>query len=163
MSVLDKLLLNLQTIADIPRFGRIGTTKEFLIVEENTPLQGVWRRMNADSRDRAVILVCREVRTTIALVRYLSESRYLDERPPGSPVLASQRIEELTHARNTLQSAIKGINTLCQTYSADADVFGRLQPLIGEITECVRYLDDVIPRRQPQPVAQLEKPSNIQA
>ncbi len=103
MAVLEKLLYNLRTLAAIPKGRRIGTTKEFIVIEEDSPMQGVWRWKNSDSREAARKCICREVQTTITLAAYAMESIYLVKSlPPAAPsaptTLASKDKEHYTLA-----------------------------------------------------------------
>lgn len=140
MNVLDKLLFNLQTIASVPKGKRIGTTKEFIVIEEESPMQGFWRWKYSDSRIIASRCICREVRTTIVMAQYILESTYLamPESPPTDFLVGrASRIITLKKIRIGLIGAATGVNNICQTYESDADFAGNLRPLISEINTCV--------------------------
>ncbi len=143
MNVLDKLVYNLQTIATISKGRRIGTAKEFIIIEDDSPIQGFWRWMNAESRDKAVSIICREVRTVIAFAEYILEIISMITLPAaGDDERAAVvdkyqlRVRELKKIQESLLGAAVGINNICQTYYTDADVAGHLLPLITEIHSC---------------------------
>lgn len=140
MNTLDKLLFNLQTIANIPKGGRLNTTKEFIGLEEETLLQGFWRRYNADSRDKAVAAICREVRTVIMIANYVVESVHIVGDNDQSD-MRNRRYIEIKKIGFCLTGASRGISNICQTYSADSDVIGNLAPLIEEINECLSTLN----------------------
>lgn len=158
MNVLDKLLFNLHTIASIPKGSRISTAKEFIIIEDDSIMQGVWRKMNADSRDKAVASICREIRTTIAIAYYIMESHHLfaesrvlpddincdvaisSTLPPNA---RDKRINDIKKIKAGLLGANHGIDAICQTYE-DADVSGHLKPLIGEIVECSDHISRLL-------------------
>lgn len=136
MNVLDKLLFNLQTIAGIPRGRRISTAKEFIILDEDSIFQPLWRRAAADGRDKTVREICRIVRTTITLSNYIMESRYIfgsDSIESVDLQKRSVRICELKKIRESLSESVRGIDNICETYSEDADVIGNLRPIIEEI------------------------------
>jgi hypothetical protein len=159
MNVLDKLLFNLHTIAGVPKGKRIGTTKEFIIIEEESPMQGFWRWKYSDSRDKAASCICREVRTIIVMAQYLLESKYLvgieATAPPASegssrPVqnISAQdflsertsRLLNLKKIRLSLIGAAVGVNNICQTYEIDANFAGNLRPLVAEINGCAMMI-----------------------
>ena|ERR1700744_841792 len=157
MDVLDKLLFNLQTIASVQKGKKISTVKEFIIIEDNSLTQGFWRWKYADSRDKTVNHICREVRTTIAMAAYISECQVLfTEKQPlnesnydiaintKSVLLRDRRVGELKKIRSGLLAAKEGISNICYTYSADADVSGRLKPLIDEICDCMTALTQLL-------------------
>src|SRR5579872_1932797 len=79
MNVLERILHNLKTIADISKGERISNAKEFIVKDEPSLLQGLWRRKAGDSRTKAVISICQEVRFAIAISEYISESYVLRE------------------------------------------------------------------------------------
>ena len=144
MNVLDKLVFNLQTIATISKGKRIGTVKEFIIIEDDSPVQGFWRWKNAESRDKAVSIICREVRTTIAFAEYILEIMSIltllpvaDEgQASGERLRVIEHTQELKKIQEALVGAAVGINNISQTYYTDADVSGHLQPLITEMHGC---------------------------
>ncbi len=140
MNVLDKLLFNLNTIAGVPRGCRIDTTKEFIVIEEDSMMQGLWRKMNADSRQKTIGRISREVRSTIMFATYILDcyAFYVDT----APQLRTQRIIELKKIRIALIKVNKGIENICQTY--DADVAGHLGPVSTEARECVKQIEDML-------------------
>lgn len=133
MNAVEKVLYNVGTISLIPRGARIGTTKEFIVIEAASPLQGVWRWHNADSRDRAITTVCREIRMLIAITGLMLDSKHLAGAPGDS---RDRCVNELKKIHKLLLGAITGINNLCETYADDADVAGHLKPLMPEIADC---------------------------
>jgi hypothetical protein len=132
MNVLDKLIYNLHTIAEIRKGDRLSTAKEFITIDDSSA-QFYYRWKNADSRDKAVAVVCNEVRTLTAITGFIIESYHIDDK---TSALRAKRVSELKTIRTTLLGAINGIENLCLTYD-DADVSGHLIPLIDEINECV--------------------------
>lgn len=158
MNVLEKLLYNLQTIASIPKGKRISTAKEFIVIDEDSMLQGYWRWARVDSRDKAVQSICREVRTTIAIAHYIMESQHLflensaskDDNCDiaitinGPATKRDERISDLKKIRAGLLEANYGIDNLCQTYEDDANVGGCLKPLLGEINDCSTQITQLL-------------------
>ncbi len=148
MNVLDKLVFNLQTIATIPKGRRIGTAKEFLIVEGESPMASFWRWKNAESRDKAVTAICKEVRTTIAFAEYILEIMHIIPQLPGGEYVSEtykKHSADVKKIYEALLGAVIGINNLCSTYDADADVSGHLHPLISEIYKCRQHMLVVAP------------------
>jgi len=152
MNTLDRLLFDLQTLSDIPRGRRISTAKEFIIIEDASLMQGLWRRVSAESRDKAVVTICREVRSTIFIAQLIMES-YLVHRDEDNQFMdlstagennRRTRLKELKKINAGLIGANRGINTLCETYDSDADVSGRLVPLIGNIAECCKHISELL-------------------
>jgi hypothetical protein len=153
MNVLDKLLFNLQTIANIPHGRRISTSKEFIVIEPDSVMQGYWRWQRSESRDKAVLAVCREVRTTITIAGYIAESHYFYADPEREltfdTIIAhsdgrAKRVAEMKKIRLSLLAASDGVGALCITYQGDADVSGHLHPLSGEIVDCVARLTTLL-------------------
>lgn len=152
MNILDKLLFNLHTISNIPTGKRISTAKEFIVIDEDSMLQGFWRWRAADSRDKAVRTVCNEIRTVIILSKYIMESVHLfienesEQMNQSFEIMVNlapkmnkreERLSDLKKIRLSLMNCNPGIDNLSRTYENDADVLGHLKPLIGEINECV--------------------------
>jgi hypothetical protein len=141
MELLDKLLFNLQTLSTVPKGKRISVCKEFLVIEDDSILQGAWRWKNGDSRDKAVAYICREIRTVILLASYIAESYHLYD--PESPQYFA-RADELRRVRVALDHASGGIDNLCITYNSDANVVGNLVPLCKEISNCTGMIAQLL-------------------
>lgn len=149
MDVLDKLLFNLRTIANISKGKRISTAKEFIVIDEDSLLQPITRWRAGDTRDKAVQVICREVRTVIKLSSYIMESRFLYscDAPNADDKLATirtplhtkkdERINELKKVWSILAETNYGIDNICETYRDDANVLAYLKPLIDEINDHV--------------------------
>lgn len=155
MNVLEKLLFNLQTIASIPSGKRISNAKEFIVIDEDSALQWIWRKYHGDSRVKAVQTICDEVRTVIAFSKYILESRYLEksDEPEYTDVNCDvvvinikpvskrdERIIELKKISSVLTETNFGIDNIIHTYESDTNVRGGLQPLTGEIKACVSLI-----------------------
>ena len=136
MNTLDKLLYNLTTIGSINKGCRINTTKDFITIEELSIVQGFWRWKNADSRDKAVKLITREVHTVISIVNLMAESQQYIEKITD-PEKALLRRDDLRRIVKILLGTIGGINNICQTYAGDVNVSGCLSPLIQAIHKCI--------------------------
>ncbi len=89
MTVLEKLLFNLQTLAAVPKGKRICTTKEFINIEDDSVIQGFWRWKNADSRDKAIKCISKEIHTIIMISLYILESKYLEISSADIPKVTS--------------------------------------------------------------------------
>ena len=158
MDVLNALLFNIQTIASIPKGKRISTAKEFIILDEESIIQGLWRWRYNDSRDKAVLLICREVRIVIEISNRIMDSRGLYNvdvapEPNNDDIIViakkstrSIRVEELKKIRNYLHACVVGINNLCETYDTDANVTGHLAPLVVEIDVHVASVSELLLR-----------------
>ncbi len=134
MDILDKLLFNLNTIASVPRGKRLNTAKEFIMIEDDGPLQGLWRWKRADSRGRTVHVVCNEVRTLITIADHMLENIAAGPRPIESS--EGRHIDNLKRIRGALVFAGVGISNICHTYDSDTNVSGHLQPVIIEMQAC---------------------------
>lgn len=137
MDILDKLLYNLQTIANIPKGRRISTAKEFIRIDTDSPFQGIWRWKRVDSRDKAMQAIGREVRTVIVISKYIMESHLLTCADARFAAARDERINELKKIHHGLLEANRGIDNICQTYHDDANIGASLKPLIGEISGCL--------------------------
>lgn len=143
MDRMDKLLFNLHTIASVPSGRRISTAKEFITIEDEGPLQGVWRWKAADTRDKAACAINNEIRTVILLTKYIIESRYLSGEHVRSPE-SQERIAILRRVRTACASTIVGIDNICRTYAEDANVIAQLRPLVDEIISCVEDIEKLL-------------------
>ena len=154
MDILNNLLFNIQTIASIPKGKKISTAKEFIVIDEESVVQGLWRRRYNDSRYKAVSLICREVHIVIEISTRIMDSRSLYNieviKEPIDDLLLVQkstrllRIKELKKIRNSLRACVYGIDNLCETYNADANVVGHLNPLVVEIEKHVTLITELL-------------------
>jgi hypothetical protein len=139
MNILERVLFNLETISNISRGQKISTAKEFIVLDDYTITQGFWRWKNAESRDKAIFAICKEVRTVIFIALCILESKYISNAPENADqaLIKNYRIGELKKIQDGLSYALNGVNNICFTYENDADVTGRLRPLLTEMTDCV--------------------------
>lgn len=154
MNTLEKLLFNLQTIAGIPKGKRISTAREFIVIDEESVLQPLIRWRAGDTRDKAALVICREIRTVIDISHYISESKYLYDdafesadaykQTPQMQEARITRIAELKNIRIGLREAGYGISNLCETYYNDANVIAELKPIIAEISTRVEELTKIL-------------------
>lgn len=163
MNAIGEIVHNLNTIGSLSAGDRISTAKKFITVD-NRSAQFIWRTISADSRERSISAVCREIRLAITILGLITESAELS-RPVDDPVdppdeivlLASDtpqstRAGQLRELYAALSAAQSGVSALCSTYSDDADARGELLPLHGEIASALsgaltRMIEIGIPRR----------------
>jgi hypothetical protein len=131
--VLSKMLFNLATISAIPRGKKINTSKEYVTIDSGGMFQCVYRTLAAESRDRAVRDLCREVRGAILVCTLMLESSWLATLGERVGQHRAQRLLELKRLIWALSAASVGINNLCDTYCTDANVVGNLRQLVYEI------------------------------
>lgn len=154
MDVLDKLLFDLHTIASIPSGKRISTAKEFIVIDDDSPIQGFWRWKAADDRYKAVRAICERVCTTTLIAKLLFESKYFNiaegvnnEKNDKNDEKYSERVNNLKQIYAHLIACKGGINNLQHTYENDADVVGHLSPAVIELDKCVqdikKFLTDI--------------------
>lgn len=144
MNSIDEIVHNLKTISGLSAGDRISTAKRFITVDNRTA-QFLWRTVSADSRERSISVVCREIRLAITLLELITESAELrvavdaPDEPPDEIVMIradssqSSRAEQLRCLYSALSAAQSGVSALCGTYIDDADAQGELLPLHGEI------------------------------
>lgn len=130
MEVSDKLLVDLETIASIPRGRRINTSKEFINIESEALTTSVWRAINHDSRDRTVAVVCSRIQLAIFITELLIEG--------GTRTLLLKRLHI------ALYNCMDGVNNLCDTYLNDVNVVANLRPLIDQIRSQVSCIGDFL-------------------
>lgn len=142
MNTLDKLLFNLEIIASIPSGKRIVTNKEFIDIDADSAFQGVWRWKSGDGRDRAVQIICKEIRTAILIAGCMRESYYFMDLDFNDEqwVIRTCRIIDLKKIRFGLVRAIYGVSSLCTTYSEDPNTLANLRLLPVEITSCTTLI-----------------------
>jgi hypothetical protein len=141
MDILDKLLFNLQTVAAITKGCRISTSKEFISIEEDSALQGLWRWKQGDTRDKAVMCITKDVHIVIKLADLLIELVRLSD-PDSEP--RKKYIYDLRHIYTALANSIVGLSNLCDTYGSDANVVGYIHPLTISINAMVDRLMDFL-------------------
>lgn len=151
MTVIDKLIFNVSRIGEIPRGKRINTSKEFITVEEDSMIQGIKRWIQADSRDKTIAYIVKEVQTAVLIVSLTSESQFLFANTNDKEFVAThmsvtynKRIETLKKFRQALEGSVIGIENICHTYEQDSVVSGNLIPLITEISVCVTEINKLL-------------------
>lgn len=144
MNSVDEIVHNLKTIGSLTAGDRISTAKRFITID-NRSAQFLWRTVSADSREKSISAVCREVRLAITLMGLITESSRIQMHvdnpiePPDEIVMIvvdtqqSMRAGQLRDLYAALSSAQSGISALCGTYDDDADARGELSPLHNEI------------------------------
>ena len=134
MDALNRTLFNLKTIGGVTKGKKIGTTREYVVVEGDSILQGLFRWWASDGRDRAVEVVCREITNAAEFARLLSESKHISANADHAPSTeTNQRLTDLRAIAKRLTKCVDGINNLCETYEADANTVARLRSLLGQI------------------------------
>lgn len=160
MDILDKLLFNLNTIANIPKNSRISTSREFIVIDNESLLQPIMRWRDNDTRDKSVEVIKREVKTTIKMASYIMESKWLfvdnednedtnngnnsDHSDNANDNIRNERIAELKKIRKALKNSKIGINNLCITYICDANIIAGLKPIIVEIDQCFNNITSLL-------------------
>lgn len=144
MNSVDEIIHNLRTIGGLSAGDRISTAKRFITVD-NRSAQFLWRTVSADSRDKSISAVCREIRMAITILGLITESVELHKpaddpaEPPDEIVLIradspqSTRVNQLRELYAALSLSQSGVSALCATYMDDADACGALMPLHTEI------------------------------
>lgn len=126
MDTLSKILYELKTIAKIQKNARIITNKEFIVIENNSLIQGAYRWWKGESRYHALLRINQTIGTAI----YISE--LMMEIPDKAKLIDIKRLTE------RLEYARQGVENLCETYSTDTDFIGKAKPLIPAM---IVYLD----------------------
>lgn len=127
MDPLGKLLFNMKALGEIRPGYRINTTREYIAADGESLIQGVWRTMAGDSRDKTAQVICRDVRLLIYIAGLLAELQkngVRDTRP---------QLEGIVEG---LSCAERGVHNVINTYVGDNDVSAALQPLLAEIKDC---------------------------
>jgi hypothetical protein len=159
MNILDTLLFNLQTIANVSKGKKISTAKEFITIDEDSIFNPLWRRIAGDERDKAVRAICREVRTVIFISELVMDNRHIyaesekivpqddcDVAMPCAKTLSKRdiQIDTLKKIKFGLEDAQHGIENICGTYVNDANVLAKLIPLSNEIVLHVNKLKELL-------------------
>ncbi len=150
MDALGKLLLNLKTIAIIPKGKRITTAHEFINIEEDSFFQPAWRTMARDDRFKNVTFVQHVIDTIIMVSDLMLESKYLflenitieavsencDVVFGGTqpmPTDREKRLAKIKEIAYLLDESKFGVENLIETYNHDTNIVAILEPLLGKI------------------------------
>jgi hypothetical protein len=141
MDPVEKLLFEANTIASIPKGARISTHQEFINIEQPYVGQSILRAINRDSREKAVTCVCQRVQLLIKISTIMLESRFLSPNEQSDMLVEREkRIILLKKIHIALANVCDGINSLCDTYSDDANVIANLKPLLVNVDNQVAVL-----------------------
>ena len=135
MDPLDKLLYDLQTIANLSAGKKISTLKEFITVEDSYFLQGLVRWRYDDSRDKTLAVISNKVHLIIKFAILLCETGGTD----------AGRRRELTNIYEGLTMSLRGFTHLQYTYNNDAHFLANLGHLVQEINDCAAHIVEAAP------------------
>lgn len=135
MDYLDKILYNLQTLANIPRGAKLITGREFIDIDKEEGLrQSLLRAWRCESRERNIADVRGLIEVSVLVSDLLIESRNRTERADSLRTIAMRLYESKA-----------GIVNLCNTYN-DANISGQLEPLLWLIDEQVQKIAQALSR-----------------
>lgn len=156
---LNKLLRDLKVISRIEENGRLSTTgRNTVSIESDSLLQGFWRSLWGDSRERGSESVANVVTAVIEISEALMESRYLraETASAGMPeeYVRTERekvIDALRKVSKELHSAVRGISNLSCTYKDDQVMAAKLEQLIGDAEAHVAKVDQCLAKLKEAP------------
>lgn len=140
MSTLKKLIYNLNTISNIPRGRRVRTTGDLISIDDDTPLQGLWRWISSEGRDRTVKFICNEIRYAILLSKYMMAAISTTTNAAEKDELCS----DLKALMESLNRTPAGIENICWTYKNDTQVEWNMDNLKNEISDCLTSIRECL-------------------
>jgi hypothetical protein len=142
MELLDDLLYDLKTLAEVKKNSRISTAKDHITIEPDTMFQWLWRLRASDGRDKSIKAISNLVKTTIEYADKILESKYLlDEY---DTVEKANRIAALHKIYDALTIALPGIRNLCATYNDDADAQYKFDKITNAIEAELLKLKNIL-------------------
>ena len=136
----DEIILDLKILSNIQKGGKICTTTDGQIaLETRESFQGLRRLITGDSRSRAVNKVNDIVNAAFDKTNDLLRSKYIDiyEKNKTPMETEIQRhdedIECLQSLANEFNSAVRGLEHLCETYNNDAETSSKLKIAIDKV------------------------------
>jgi hypothetical protein len=142
MELLDDLLYDLKTLAEIKKNSRISTAKDHITIEPEGMLQFIWRFKANDSREKSVKAITTLVKTTIELADKILESKFLLDEYES--VEKANRIAALHKIYDALTVALPGIRNLSATYGDDADAQYNFNKIINAIDSELLKLKNIL-------------------
>ena len=141
MEALEKLLFNLQTIANIPKGKKITTATQFINIEDGGTLQPIWRTTARDSGIKSSLMVQQVIELIIVISDLMIESKnlFIDEVPQEvvfGIIQLSEReklLAKIKHIVELLDDSRIGVENLYATYYNDTNIKAVLDPLLKKI------------------------------
>lgn len=131
MNLLDDLLYDLATIAELRKYSRLSTAKDRLVIEPESAIQFVWRWRAGESRDKTISVVHNIISTVVDISDRILESKYLDNEDGDAE--KAIRIEDLQKIYKGLTGALPGLRNLSFTYDDDADAKFKFTKIISHV------------------------------
>jgi hypothetical protein len=147
MNLLDDLIYDLNTLAEVKRNSRIDTSKDHIVIEPDSLVQGIYRWKSGESRDKTMHTVHKIIMMVIELTKYILESRYLmdfDDNDVNLALLRDERIKILSRIYEALFKAQQGIKNLAITYEDDADAKYKFDKIIELIDYQLNKLKNIL-------------------
>lgn len=137
MDVFEKLVLNLQTISSIGKGDKLTTSAEFLLVENASLMQPIWRKLSNENREKCA----RKIRSVIDLAIYISDLLLDSNGLKNSP--ENVIYKKISLLSGYLNKAKTGLENLIETYN-DNNFASDIIPIMDLIVHQVSKIDRVL-------------------
>lgn len=136
----DEIILDLKILSNIQKGGKVCSTADgHIALETRENFQGIRRLVTGDSRRRAVEKVNGIVNNAFDKANDLLRSKYMDIYEKSSVPMETEvqrhneDIEALQALAVEFNSAVTGLENLCDTYGDDAETASKLRIAIDKV------------------------------
>lgn len=136
----DEIILDLKILSNITKGGKIcATTDGRIALETRESFLGIRRLVSGDSRLNAVNKVNVIIDTAFDKVNDLIRSKYIDIYEQDRDLMETEiqrhneDIGNLQCLANEFNSAVKGMEHLCETYIDDAEISSKFKIVIDKV------------------------------
>jgi len=136
----DEIILDLKILSNIQKGGKICTTTDgHIALETRSSFQGIRRLITGDSRIRTIEKINNIINSAFDKTNDIQRSKYIDiyeknKTPMETEIQRhNEDIELLQSLANEFNSAIRGLEHLCETYNDDAETSSKLKIIIDKI------------------------------
>ncbi|CAK0775850.1 hypothetical protein CVIRNUC_004312 [Coccomyxa viridis] len=145
---MDVLLINLQILSKVPKYGRLKRAVNGLIsLEDAAVFTNLKRWVLADGRHQSMADIRRIVDDAEERVLALLDSRFLGEASEEGRCVDAK----LTNLYNALSGAVHGMESLSTTYAADLTLVAELDIVMVKIEAVLQRIKrPPVGRSQPQ-------------
>lgn len=153
MDILDKLLINLETISNITKHAKLSTCGEYINIDEYSIIQPLARTFRGDGISKALPRINNVVDVLIYISILLMDSKTIDEitiLPADEIGIIAQEtpravtIRRLKLIHKHFYRSQQGFDKLIETYSCDANIVTSILDIKSKITAHTRQLENFI-------------------
>lgn len=150
MEVLEKLLINLETISNITKYAKLSTCGEYINIDEYSLIQPFTRTIRGDDHTKALARIANIIDILIFISSLLMESKSIEEitiLPADEIGIVAQEtpraitIRRLKLIHRHFYRSHPGFDKLIETYSHDANIVTSILDIKSKVTAHTRALE----------------------